>query len=169
MDSVLKLLDELEEILEESRSVPFSNKISVNKEDLLEIITDIRNKLPNEIKQSKWILEERNKILADSEKEADEIIKKAEEHMNQLVDEHEVTKKAYARADEIVENSQQTSKTMRIGAVDYTDNILMDTEDRLKELQHAIAEQQNQLNEFINQSLDILYENRQELKSMDDN
>ena len=169
MDSVLKLLDELEEILEESRSVPFSNKISVNKEDLLEIITDIRNKLPNEIKQSKWILEERNKILADSEREADEIIKKAEEHMNQLVDEHEVTKKAYARADEIVESGQQTSKTMRIGAVEYTDNILMDTEERLKELQAAVARQQSQLNDFINESLDTLYDNRQELKSMDNN
>lgn len=169
MDSVLKLLDELEEILEESRSVPFSNKISVNKEDLLEIITDIRNKLPNEIKQSKWILEERNKILADSEREAEDILRKAEEHMNQLIDEHEVTKKAYARADEIVESGQKTSKTMRIGAIEYTDDILMDTEDRLKELQHSIAEQQNKLNDFINQSLDILYENRQELKVMNKN
>jgi vacuolar-type H+-ATPase subunit H len=169
MDSVLKLLDELEEIIDESRSVPFSSgKVSVNKDDILEIITDIRNKLPNEIKQSKWILEERNKILADSEREAEEMIKKAEEHMNQLIDEHEVTKKAYENADEIVEKGKQTSKTMRIGAVEYTDGILMDTQDRLKELQHSIAEQQNLLNEFINQSLDILYENRQELKSMND-
>jgi len=169
MDSVLKLLDELEEIIDESRSVPFSSgKVSVNKDDILEIITDIRNKLPNEIKQSKWILEERNKILADSEREAEEMIKKAEEHMNQLIDEHEVTKKAYENADEIVEKGKQTSKTMRIGAVEYTDGILMDTQDRLKELQHSIAEQQNLLNEFINQSLDILYENRQELKAMND-
>ncbi|MBQ2678614.1 MAG: ATPase [Firmicutes bacterium] len=169
MDSVLKLLDELEEIIDESRSVPFSSgKISVNKDDILEIITDIRNKLPNEIKQSKWILEERNKILADSEREAEDIIKKAEEHMNQLIDEHEVTKKAYENADEIVAKSRQDSKTMRIGAVEYTDGILMDTQDRLKELQHSVAEQQNILNEFINQSLDILYENRQQLKSMNE-
>ncbi|MBR2594513.1 MAG: ATPase [Firmicutes bacterium] len=169
MDSVLKLLDELEEIIDESRSVPFSSgKISVNKDDILEIITDIRNKLPNEIKQSKWILEERNKILADSEREAEDIIKKAEEHMNQLIDEHEVTKKAYENADEIVAKSRQDSKTMRIRAVEYTDRILMDTQDRLKELQHSVAEQQNILNEFINQSLDILYENRQQLKSMNE-
>ena len=159
----------MEEIIDESRSVPFSSgKISVNKDDILEIITDIRNKLPNEIKQSKWILEERNKILADSEREAEDIIKKAEEHMNQLIDEHEVTKKAYENADEIVAKSRQDSKTMRIGAVEYTDGILMDTQDRLKELQHSVAEQQNILNEFINQSLDILYENRQQLKSMNE-
>ena len=169
MDSVLKLLDELEEIIDESRSVPFSSgKISVNKDDILEIITDIRNKLPNEIKQSKWILEERNKILADSEREAEEIIKKAEEHMNQLIDEHEVTKKAYANADEIIEKTRQDSKTMRIGAVNYTDELLTDAQDRLKELQHSILEQQDILNEFINESLSILNENRQQLKSMNE-
>ena len=88
--------------------------------------------------------------------------------MNQLIDEHEVTKKAYENADEIVAKSRQDSKTMRIGAVEYTDGILMDTQDRLKELQHSVAEQQNILNEFINQSLDILYENRQQLKSMNE-
>ena len=169
MDSVLKLLDELEELIDESRSVPFSgSKISVNKDDVLEIITDIRNKLPNEIKQSKWILEERNKILADSEREAEEIIKKAEEHMNQLIDEHEVTKKAYANADEIIEKTRQDSKTMRIGAVNYTDELLTDAQDRLKELQHSILEQQDILNEFINESLSILNENRQQLKSMNE-
>ena len=74
MDSVLQLLDELEEIMDSSRAVPFSNKVSVDKEEIYDIISEIRMKLPNELKQSKWVIEERNKILIDAQKEADEIV-----------------------------------------------------------------------------------------------
>ena len=65
METVLDLLNELEETLDNSRAVPFSNRVSVDKEELYEIITEIRMKLPNELKQSKWVIEERNKILHD--------------------------------------------------------------------------------------------------------
>ena len=166
MDTVLKLLDELEEILEECRTVPFSNKVSVNKEELYEVIGEIRAKLPNEIKQSKWILDERNKILIDAQKEADEIIKNAEEYMNKLIDDHEVTKRAYAQADEIIENGQKTAKTMRIGAIEYADDILADTEDAIRKVQELLQQQSLKMNEFFDEKLDILYENRQELKGI---
>ena len=74
METVFDLLNELEETLDNSRAVPFSNRVSVDKEELYEIITEIRMKLPNELKQSKWVIEERNKILIDAQKEADEIL-----------------------------------------------------------------------------------------------
>ena len=53
METVFDLLNELEETLDNSRAVPFSNRVSVDKEELYEIITEIRMKLPNELKQSK--------------------------------------------------------------------------------------------------------------------
>ena len=78
--------------------------------ELYEIITEIRMKLPNELKQSKWVIEERNKILIDAQKEADEIVKNAEERVKRMVDENEVTKLAYEQAAEIVDNAKKTSK-----------------------------------------------------------
>ena len=62
MDSVLQLLDELEDVMDSSKAVPFSSKVTVNKEEIYDIISEIRMKLPNELKQSKWVIEERNKI-----------------------------------------------------------------------------------------------------------
>ncbi len=56
----------------------FSNKVQVDKDEIFEIIDEIKMKLPNEIKQSKWVIEERNKILVDAQKEADEMLKEAE-------------------------------------------------------------------------------------------
>ena len=74
-DTVLKLLEELEQVVDEGRSSPFSNKVQVDKDEIFEIIDEIKMKLPNEIKQSKWVIEERNKILVDAQKEADEMLK----------------------------------------------------------------------------------------------
>ena len=106
MDSVLQLLDELEEIMDSSRAVPFSNKVSVDKEEIYDIISEIRMKLPNELKQSKWVIEERNKILIDAQKEADEIVKNAEERLVRMIDDNEVTKKAYDQAANIIESAK---------------------------------------------------------------
>lgn len=52
MDSVMQLLDEVEEILDNSRAVPFSNRVTIDKEEIYDIISEIRMKLPNELKQS---------------------------------------------------------------------------------------------------------------------
>lgn len=64
-------------------------------------------KLPNELKQSKWVIEERNKILIDAQREADEIVKNAEDRMVRLVDENEVTKKAYEQAAAIIDSAKE--------------------------------------------------------------
>ncbi len=165
MDSILTLLDNLEEILDTSRAVPFSNKISVEKEKIYEIITDIRLKLPNEIKQSQWIMQERSKILVDAQTEADEIINNANERVDKLVDENEITKKAYEQAAIIIENSKNSSKEMRLGAIEYADGILAQTEAKVKEIIEAVHKNQSEMDEFFNETLEVLYENRQELRA----
>ena len=138
MDTVIDLLNELEEVLDNSRAVPFSNRVSVDKEELYEIITEIRMKLPNELKQSKWVIEERNKILIDAQKEADEIVKNAEERVKRMVDENEVTKLAHEQAAEIVDSAKKTSKAMRIGAMEYAEEVLGTAQDRLRELKNVV-------------------------------
>ena len=75
---IFTLLETLEDIMEKSRNVPFSSKCIVDKEEFLEIIKEIRLKLPDEIKQAKWIKEERQRILVEAQNEANDIIKEAE-------------------------------------------------------------------------------------------
>lgn len=65
---IFTLLETLEDILERSKSVPFTEKTIVDKEEVLEIIKDIRLKLPDELKQAKWIKEERARILDEARK-----------------------------------------------------------------------------------------------------
>ena len=72
---IFTLLETLEDMLEKSRNVPFSGKSVVDKEEILDIIKEIRLKLPEELKQAKWVKEERQRILVEAQNEADEIIK----------------------------------------------------------------------------------------------
>ena len=75
---IFTLLETLEDILESSKGVPFTQKSIVDKEEILEIIKEKRLKLPDELKQAKWVKEERQRILLEAQKEADEIVKEAE-------------------------------------------------------------------------------------------
>ena len=157
MDSVLQLLDELEEILDSSRAVPFSNKV-------YDIISEIRMKLPNELKQSKWVIEERNKILIDAQKEADEIVKNAEDRMVRMIDDNEVTKKAYDQAAAIIESAKKTAKEMRLGAMEYSEGVLADAENKLKELKAVVYSESMKTDDYFAQTLNVLAENIQELR-----
>ena len=164
MDTVIDLLNELEEVLDNSRAVPFSNRVSVDKEELYEIITEIRMKLPNELKQSKWVIEERNKILIDAQKEADEIVKNAEERVKRMVDENEVTKMGYEEAVENVDSAKKTSKAMRIGAMEYAEEVLGTAQDRLRELKNVVYNESIKTDEYFGETLSVLSENIQELR-----
>ena len=107
---IFTLLDTLEDILDKSRNLPFSGKTIVDKEELLELLKEIRLKLPDELKQAKWVKEERQRILVEAQKEADDIVKEAENRIIAMIDEHEITKKAYDQKEEIIETENEMSR-----------------------------------------------------------
>ena len=137
---IFTLLEELEDILERSKTVPFSGKSVVDKEEILEIIKEIRLKLPDELKQAKWIKEERQRILVEAQKEADDIVKEAENRIISMINENEITKKAYEKKAEIIETANEMSREISKGTKDYADNILegleVALEDALKIIQN---------------------------------
>lgn len=164
IESIMEVLDELEETVENGRKTPFSNRVSLDKEDMLSLIEDMRNRLPNEIKQAQWVIEERNKILIDAQREADQIMKNAEERLVRMIDENEVTKRAYDQAAVIIESAKKTAKEMRLGAVEYSEGILADIETRLQELKTVVYSESMKTDEYFGQTLDVLAENIQELR-----
>ena len=92
---IFTLLETLEDLIENSKKVPLSEKCIIDQEEVLDLIKEIRLKLPDELKQAKWVKEERERILAEAKKEADDVVKEAENRIISMIDEHEITKKAY--------------------------------------------------------------------------
>jgi len=142
---VLRLIDEIEDIVEAGTTVPFSGKVMVDRFEILEIIKEIRIKLPDEIKQAAWIKDERQRILAQAQKDADTLLEEAEYKLEELIDEEEITKKANSRADEIVSRAQINAKEIRLGALDYADTILEETQENLKEVIQLLNENRKEL------------------------
>ena len=125
--------------------MPFSNKVMVDKEEILEIISELRLKLPEELKQAKWIKEERQRILVEAQKEADDIVKEAENRIISMIDEHEITKKAYEKKAEIIETTNEMSREISKGTKDYADNVLNGIEVALQEALKIIQNNRNEL------------------------
>ncbi len=142
---IFTLLENLEELVENSSKVPFSSKVMVDKEELGDILEEIRLKLPDELKQAKRIKDERLNILNDAQKESDELLKEAENKIIQMVDEHVITKQAIMQKEEIVENANRISKEISCGTRDYADAILEKVEDVLRETMQVVHNNRKEL------------------------
>ena len=157
---IFTLLETLEEILEKSKTLPLVNKSIVEKEEILEIIKEIRLKLPDELKQAKWIKEERNRIIQEAQKEADDIVKEAENRIISMIDEHEITKKAYEQKTQIIENANEMSREMSRSTKEYADGILSEIEKTIT----GLEENMDNINLTLKNAIELIQNNRNELK-----
>lgn len=142
---VLELLEDLEDIVESGSSIPFAHKVLVDRNDILELIKEIRLQLPDEVKQAQWIKEERQRILVEAQKEADVILEEAHKHIKEMVDEDEITKQAHKQAEEIIAQAQNNAKELRLGAREYADELLESAENALIQLVETVKENRNEL------------------------
>ena len=142
---IFELLESLEDIIERSRNLPFSTKGVVDKDEILDLIKEIRLKLPDELKQAKWVKEERQRILVEAQKEADGIVKEAENRIISMIDEHEITRKAYEQKAQIIETANEMSREISKGTKEYADNILEKVEGVLQEALKTVENNRKEL------------------------
>ena len=121
---VLELLSELEDIIDKGFEIPFVKKALVNKEQILALINDINIQLPDELRVAKSIAEDSKRIISDAQKQADAKVKEVEHRILGLIDEHEITKKAVANANEIIAKAQKDGREIRLASLKFADDIL---------------------------------------------
>ena len=160
------LLDQLEDLIEEGKTNFLSGKVAIDKDDMVEIIRDIRLKLPSEVQQSVWIVEERNKILNEAQKEAHIIIEEAREQMQSMIEKDQITLFAKERAENIISTAKEDAKDMHRGAIAYAQDTCKDVEQRLKFTLESIHQEVQNFESYITDILRDVYDNRQELKEL---
>lgn len=129
--SIEDLIEMLEDILHGSTRVPFGKKSMVDVDKIAEIVSDMRIVLPMEIQQAQKVVRDKNEIISDAKKEAESIIRKAEQRRNELIEENEVMKEARKRATEIVSSAQNLSSDLRASTNDFADKMLGRVEELL--------------------------------------
>ena len=127
-----ELLDLVEETMEEASGLPFSgSKRMVDIDKMRDIIDEVRLNMPTEIRQAKAIVNDRADIIASAKREAEAIVKKAEDRARVLVGEEQIVRAAQQRAAEILSSAQSQSREMRTTVTDYCENMLRITEEQL--------------------------------------
>ena len=136
-----QMIDEIEEYIEGCRYQPLSNsKILVNKEEILDLLAELRRRAPDEIRRYQKIISNKEAILADAKTKAEAIINQAEVQTTALVSEHQIMQQAYNQANEvvsfasnqaqdIVDAASNDAYDIRMNAIYYTDDVLKSLED----------------------------------------
>ncbi|MBP7402564.1 MAG: ATPase [Clostridia bacterium] len=128
---LFEMLDKLEATVSHARSLPFSDSCLVDREEVLVLISLIRDSLPAEIQQAKWLLGQNRQLVAEARKEAENIVREAETRMTAMIDEHEITLQARQAAAHTIETANQSARQIRNGALDYAKRLLTGVEDNL--------------------------------------
>ncbi|MBC3887621.1 hypothetical protein GH810_04790 [Acetobacterium paludosum] len=142
---VIDLLAELEEVVEKGNTLPFSSKALIDPEELIEIIDEIRDSMPEELAEAKKIVAERKKILFTAQSEADHIKAEADKRLKELIDTNEITKTATTQANEILRNANASAKALKSGTQNYTDKLLYSFQLQLKEMNEKIEQNRREL------------------------
>ena len=173
-----QLIDEIEEFIDGCKYKALSStQIIVDKEQIDELLRELRMKTPEEIKRYQKIISNKEKILEDAREKAAALINEATVHTNELINEHEIMQQAYAQANEVVTMATKRAQdildtatieanTMREAAMHYTDDMLANVENIIAQSMEGAAFRYEQLMTELNTCYETVKANRAELFPM---
>ena len=141
------ILREARDIIENARAMPLSASSMVNKEELLDMIDEAMRRLPDDLRNARWLLKEREEFLAKVTREGDEILELARSRAERLVQRTEVVRTAEQTARRLVETAREESRRMRLETEDYCDQKLKNFESTLGQARDVIATGRRKLQE----------------------
>jgi hypothetical protein len=119
-----ELLNRVAELVESARPMPLSSSAMVNKEEVLDLVHEALDNLPDELRQARWLLKEREEYLAKMRVDGDEILEAARARSERMVQRTEVVKAAEHRARRILEGAEADARRMRRECEDFCDQKL---------------------------------------------
>ncbi len=127
--SIEDLIGLIEEIVGNATRVPFNKKSMVDADGIEDILQQMRLSLPGEINQAKKVVADKNRIISDAKREAEDIIRRAEMRRNELLDQNDLVREAQRRATELMSEAQAHSNAVRSTTSSYADNMLARVEE----------------------------------------
>ena len=170
-----QIIEEIEEYVDSCKYQPLSTtKIVVNKEEIEELLRELRLKTPDEIKRYQKIISNKDAILEDAQAKADAIIADAQAKAQELVTQHEIMQKAYAQANEtinaanrqaqdILDSATQDANSIRLSAITYTDDMMANIGSVVSQTLEDAGGKYKMFIDALQSCLDIVNANRQEL------
>ncbi|MEI8199411.1 MAG: hypothetical protein WCG21_05090 [Eubacteriales bacterium] len=142
---LIELLDQLTQTVRQAKGIPFSDNCIVDREDVLYWVTQIRENLPEEIHQARWLLEQNRQVVASARQKAESILRETEQRSAIMINEHEITLRAREMAQVTIEQANQAAWQMRVASTDYARARLTEVENQLTEVLVKVQKNKKEL------------------------
>ena len=128
-----RLLDMLYGMIDEAKSAPFSTeKCTINRDEALDILTEIRSRMPLEIKKAQELIRAREEYIASAKKEVEKMLRQAELDAKTIVSESETLQRARMKSAEIIHRAEERTNELYRVANSYTEDALRRTEEAIQ-------------------------------------
>lgn len=170
-----QVIDDIYEFIESCKAQAFSpSKIVVPKDQMYDLLEELRLRMPDEVKRYQKIIANRDALITDAEKKAEEICSEAREQAKQMVSDHEISRQAYEQANALIQDASEKAKRIcrdayeeaeqvRAGALKYTNDILGEVERVLSNAYETSRAKSEGMINTLKENLDIVLSNRAEL------
>lgn len=149
-NGIEELIGTLYEMVQDAKSVPFSgDKCAIERERALDLLDEISNQLPGELKQAKTIVESRSELITSAKREAENILKSAQAQARQLVTQEAVYNEAKTQANDMVRAAQEKIKELKQVTNDYVDDSLRRTEEAVAEALSGIRDSRSKFRALV--------------------
>ncbi|MDY5578028.1 MAG: ATPase [Lachnospiraceae bacterium] len=174
-NNIEQIINEIEDYIDTCKFSPLSTtKIMVNKDELEELLEELKLKTPGEIKKYQRMLANKNSILEDAKQRAENIIAEATEQASAMVNDHEIMQQAYIQGNEIVakaseeaqkilNNANAEADSIRMGAIEYTDSLLEGIQNTITYSMENITMRYEAYMKSLQKTLEMVIANRNEL------
>ncbi|HZP91170.1 MAG TPA: ATPase [Actinomycetota bacterium] len=132
-------LQQLEDLVREAKSMPLSSSALLNRDEVLEILTEMKESLPEEIKQARWVVKDREELLAKARRDAERMVEEARAEQLRLASHEEVVKRAQAESERILAEAGEEARRVRLEAEDYIDAKLAQLEAALQRISEELG------------------------------
>jgi cell division septum initiation protein DivIVA len=138
MSDIYQLIESLERLLSEAWQVPLSTYVVINEDECLSLVDQMRTAIPREIREGERIQQERGRIVAQAEEEAERIVRLAHEEAGKVAERHDIVQIAHQRADTIIERAQRQAEVLKGEADEYARGVLLSLDRQLGALDGQI-------------------------------
>jgi F0F1-type ATP synthase membrane subunit b/b' len=142
---LIERIDELQVVIEEAKAVPLSSSAVVNREELLELLAQLKEEVPDEVRQARWMSRDRDELLERARKEAERVIAEARESRDRLLSRTEIVHAAQREGERIIDEAKERAAKIRVEAEDYVDQKLAAFEILLSKTLQTVSRGREQL------------------------
>lgn len=136
---ILQLIDRLEELFNDAKSVPFTHNVVVDEDRMLELIDQMRITIPEEVKKAQQVVAQRDRVMAQAQEEVNRTLQIARDKADQMTQKDTIAQEAQRRADQIIAQARSEAEATRADADNYVIDTLMQLQDQIAKLSSQVS------------------------------